>query len=106
MSTVGRSRFSLMATSCGHRHWHVMIGWWTSSGWRAGCGLLPLASELFDERVVPGNDEDAERGCHQHSEEHSGAHYVLGTGACTARLHQWNHAEDESEGGHQNRTKT
>src|ERR1019366_4024533 len=69
----------------------------TRSGFRSSTAF----PEAFDQQVEHGNDEQIQDGAHDHASEDGGADGVAAIFSCAAGGHQWDHAENEGEGGHQ-----
>src|SRR5450830_1998120 len=68
--------------------------------------LLVFREETAHQHEEHRHEEDTEEGCRQHPAQHADTDGVLATRTCAAGDRQWQHAQTESNRGHQNRTQT
>src|ERR1700674_3316227 len=69
-------------------------------GWTGGAARHPATDHVEDRR-----EDQAEGGDADHAEKHRGAERLAHLGAGADRPNQWDHAEDEGERGHEDRTQ-
>src|SRR6516164_1159829 len=73
--------------------------------WEKASSSVFLAADLADEGVEGGREKKTKAGDAQHPEQYRRAERLAHFGARTGRNGERCHAQDEREGGHQNRAK-